>query len=111
MQARKKIKKKTSTQQTLQLSWFHFDKHAAAATDANMSENAALSSECCICLDEMAHGDKASVLPCGHRFHFSCILDWVQHTPLCPLCKKSARSTGPRPPHQSNRAQYNKNGN
>lgn len=109
MLARRKLDKRKTTQQTLQLSWFRFDEHAIAAADVNLSASESLSSECCICLENLAHGEKASVLPCGHRFHFLCIRDWVVHTPLCPLCKKSARSaSGPRPPHQSNRATYKK---
>ena len=40
---------------------------AAAAADGDLEEAEALSKECCICLEAVAHGDKVSVLPCGHR--------------------------------------------
>lgn len=109
-QARRQINTRASTRKRLGLNWFRFDEKAAAAADGDLEEAEALSRECCICLEEVAHGDKVSVLPCGHRFHYSCILDWVQNTPFCPLCKASAVDVNakPRAPQHSHRAKFKK---
>jgi hypothetical protein len=41
--------------------------------------------ECAICLDKIA--ESASQTSCGHTFHHSCIIDWVNVKPSCPICK------------------------
>ena len=33
---------------------------------------------CCICLDEIALGEKTVLLPCGHMFHSDCIITWLK---------------------------------
>ena len=45
--------------------------------------------ECAICLCELAPGDSATLLPCGHEFHPGCIHKWlrVSSAATCPLCK------------------------
>lgn len=50
--------------------------------------------ECSICLevlpDEAVKGSNIMKLPvCGHRFHITCIHDWIEHNKeTCPLCRK-----------------------
>lgn len=66
--ARQKLGNRTLTRKRLGLNWFRFDEKAAAAADGDLTESESLSRECCICLEEVVHGDKVSVLPCGHRF-------------------------------------------
>ncbi|KAI9351486.1 hypothetical protein BDR26DRAFT_851147 [Obelidium mucronatum] len=47
-------------------------------------------SQCSICLDEYALGERIRILPCGHWFHGPCIDRWLsKQTPSCPLCKGS----------------------
>ena len=52
---------------------------------------------CTICLERF-HGDiekasdddidvKVSTMPCGHIFHYNCILQWLQKGHVCPLCR------------------------
>lgn len=43
---------------------------------------------CSICLEEMCGGGKELVgLPCQHVFHENCILQWLEKTNSCPLCR------------------------
>ena len=40
---------------------------------------------CSICLE--SGGSK--LLPCGHRFHKTCIIKWMKVSKTCPLCRCS----------------------
>ena len=42
---------------------------------------------CIICLTDLKKGDKATMLPCIHMFHSTCIQDWLKTTNECPVCK------------------------
>jgi hypothetical protein len=42
--------------------------------------------ECCICLDNNK-GQTWSILPCGHKFHDSCISSWLLRQQRCPICR------------------------
>ncbi|CAH8363790.1 unnamed protein product [Eruca vesicaria subsp. sativa] len=42
---------------------------------------------CCICQEDFYLGEYATVTsPCSHVFHSSCIADWINKSPKCPLC-------------------------
>lgn len=45
---------------------------------------------CIICLDDMEKGDEIRTLRCMHKFHKSCIDDWLKRqnldTLICPIC-------------------------
>ena len=45
--------------------------------------------DCSICLNEFADGDKVSPLHCNvkHVYHVKCIAAWLKRSPICPLCK------------------------
>ncbi|CAK7342892.1 unnamed protein product [Dovyalis caffra] len=43
--------------------------------------------ECVICREEMSEGRDACELPCGHLFHWMCILPWLKKTNTCPCCR------------------------
>lgn len=49
------------------------------------------SADCCICMEEMSLGMMVAVLPCSHFMHYPCILQWLEHTNACPLCRRRAR--------------------
>ena len=34
--------------------------------------------ECSICLVDFEAGQKVGLLPCCHRFHAECVMDWLQ---------------------------------
>ena len=42
---------------------------------------------CCICLSEIAKGDKTILLPCGHMFHYECCMTWLKKNNTCPMCR------------------------
>lgn len=42
--------------------------------------------KCTLCLEPMKD---PSVTTCGHVFCWTCILDWVEEKPECPLCRQS----------------------
>lgn len=42
--------------------------------------------ECCICLDNNKE-QTWSILPCGHKFHNSCISTWLLRQQKCPVCR------------------------
>lgn len=41
--------------------------------------------ECSICIEKIT--DNHYYLPCTHVFHSSCITQWINDKPYCPLCK------------------------
>merc|ERR1712187_623332 len=41
---------------------------------------------CSICLDDFSTGHELVSLPCMHRFHASCICEWLQKATTCPCC-------------------------
>ncbi|XP_010918198.1 E3 ubiquitin-protein ligase ATL23 [Elaeis guineensis] len=49
---------------------------------------AGVGAECAVCLEEMAEGQVARVMPgCRHTFHRPCADAWLQAHPACPLCR------------------------
>ena len=43
---------------------------------------------CSICLAEFCKGEKVSMLPCGHVFHYQCIVPWLgKQSKVCPVCR------------------------
>ncbi|XP_021751144.1 probable E3 ubiquitin-protein ligase RHY1A isoform X1 [Chenopodium quinoa] len=45
------------------------------------------STDCSICLESFVEGNKLINLPCGHRFHSSCLYPWLQTCGECPYCR------------------------
>lgn len=43
--------------------------------------------ECIICFDDLDDKSKTIILRCGHKFHDSCIFEWLVVNPTCPMCR------------------------
>jgi hypothetical protein len=48
--------------------------------------------ECCICLDNNKE-QTWSILPCGHKYHYSCISSWLLRQQRCPVCRHAMINT------------------
>lgn len=46
----------------------------------------ATSQTCSVCLRYFIEEDVAE-LPCGHLYHFACIMQWLQRQGSCPCCR------------------------
>ena len=44
---------------------------------------------CAICIDVLKSGQMVKALQCTHKFHSSCINQWLKQKLKCPLCKQS----------------------
>jgi hypothetical protein len=44
-------------------------------------------SECAICLLDLLVGAEAAKLPCSHVYHGGCIVQWLDSSNQCPLCR------------------------
>lgn len=43
---------------------------------------------CSICYDDYNKDSRPiGKMPCGHLFHKSCVLNWIDHNPNCPCCR------------------------
>ncbi|GAA0148171.1 hypothetical protein LIER_07690 [Lithospermum erythrorhizon] len=52
-------------------------------TEADLKE----SNSCSICMEDFGLGSLADKLPCKHLFHKSCIVEWLNRSNTCPLCR------------------------
>ncbi|WVZ48905.1 LOW QUALITY PROTEIN: hypothetical protein U9M48_000299 [Paspalum notatum var. saurae] len=69
---------------------------AVRADDHRGSEEQERQRECSVCLSEMmADGGEAAlrvVRPCGHRFHATCVDQWLRRRGTCPMCRAPSRA-------------------
>ncbi|QWU88994.1 hypothetical protein CA3LBN_003317 [Candidozyma haemuli] len=50
-----------------------------------------LEQKCIICYEELSVPTSDTikrVQPCGHGFHLGCLLQWIDFSPSCPVCRK-----------------------
>jgi len=48
---------------------------------------------CPICFDEFQAGNEVTQLPsCNHIYHPACIREWLNKSPLCPMCRSNVRT-------------------
>lgn len=43
--------------------------------------------ECAICMEAFAEGDKVRTLSCLHCYHADCVDQWLASSQTCPMCK------------------------
>ncbi|RVW35586.1 Polynucleotide 5'-hydroxyl-kinase NOL9 [Vitis vinifera] len=43
--------------------------------------------KCIICLEEFATELEVSRMPCSHVYHKDCIIEWLERSHMCPLCR------------------------
>ncbi|EAT32998.1 AAEL014744-PA [Aedes aegypti] len=48
---------------------------------------------CTICTDIFVSSDDIHVTPCGHAFHYLCILQWLERSKTCPECRNKCIAT------------------
>lgn len=48
--------------------------------------------ECLVCLEEQKVGGMGVKLPCGHLYHRSCVVDWLNRHCTCPCCRFEVES-------------------
>ena len=44
--------------------------------------------DCSICLNKIDIDEDIIILPCCHRYHKSCILQWFNQQNTCPICRE-----------------------
>jgi len=42
---------------------------------------------CSICICTYEEDEDTTFLPCKHRFHSACVLEWFKRSHVCPYCK------------------------
>ncbi|XP_076183269.1 TRAF interacting protein no poles [Ptiloglossa arizonensis] len=47
---------------------------------------------CIICSDLLRPSDDVFHTPCGHIFHFTCLIQWLERSPSCPQCREKVTS-------------------
>ncbi|RWW30695.1 hypothetical protein BHE74_00013698 [Ensete ventricosum] len=48
--------------------------------------------ECAVCRENLAIGDKMQELPCKHLFHPPCLKPWLDEHNSCPICRHELRT-------------------
>ncbi|CAD2222238.1 Ring finger domain/RING-like zinc finger/Zinc finger, C3HC4 type (RING finger)/RING-H2 zinc finger domain/zinc-RING finger domain/Prokaryotic RING finger family 4, putative [Angomonas deanei] len=46
---------------------------------------------CSVCLVNFKNEEDVAVLPCGHIFHFPCVVKWLLANPTCPFCRSEVK--------------------
>lgn len=52
------------------------------------SRNKKKEENCVVCQMNFNSGDRLITLPCSHRYHKTCITDWLKLKRNCPICQK-----------------------
>ncbi|XP_044744606.1 E3 ubiquitin-protein ligase AMFR-like isoform X2 [Coccinella septempunctata] len=67
----------------------HLELNYPMATSAELTEN---SDNCAVCWEKM---ESARKLPCGHLFHNTCLLSWLEQDTTCPTCRMALNIQNP----------------
>ncbi|KAL6642259.1 hypothetical protein ACP70R_020440 [Stipagrostis hirtigluma subsp. patula] len=66
--------------------------HDGPGEEACGAPEASAAAVCAVCLDAFDSGSDLSVMPCKHRFHESCLGEWLARSRLCPCCRHALPS-------------------
>ncbi|KAJ8673761.1 hypothetical protein QAD02_005023 [Eretmocerus hayati] len=47
--------------------------------------------QCAICQDALEAAHDIFVTPCGHVFHFPCLMQWLEKSQTCPECRQKVK--------------------
>jgi len=68
----------------------------AAGVCDQFSELSLENDACIICQEEYEAEELIGTLECGHKYHATCIKQWLVMKNLCPICKTTALSSDSR---------------
>ncbi|KAF9678977.1 hypothetical protein SADUNF_Sadunf07G0092300 [Salix dunnii] len=66
---------------------FPATKSSIDALERVVFDVSASASDCTVCMEEISAGSEAIRMPCSHVYHSDCIVQWLQISHLCPLCR------------------------
>mmetsp|Transcript_548 Transcript_548/g.881 ORF Transcript_548/g.881 Transcript_548/m.881 type:complete len:222 (-) Transcript_548:149-814(-) len=46
---------------------------------------------CSVCMEPFRRGQNMRTLPCFHKFHKTCVEQWLQRSDACPVCQTDAQ--------------------
>ncbi|KAL5697783.1 hypothetical protein ACHQM5_028899 [Ranunculus cassubicifolius] len=72
------------------------DEHLTQRKYFILLDEKALKESCSICQEDYVEEDDLGSLECGHEFHFSCLKQWLKCKNVCPVCKSTGLSVGPK---------------
>lgn len=47
---------------------------------------------CPVCLEDFELKEYIAICHCTHCFHMKCLLEWLRHKNMCPMCKAPVQS-------------------
>jgi hypothetical protein len=68
----------------------------ASQSNASCGDQRDLTS-CAVCFEEYEMHADLMVLPCLHRFHWTCGASWLKRSPQCPVCNTNPKLAGGSP--------------
>lgn len=88
MPSSKETRKQKQSKQNQRKTRYHIPKSFRDAMNKRekVKKSSSRSNECPICMENMEKNNIA-ILPCGHKFHFSCIYRATTDNGSCPLCR------------------------
>ncbi|CAK7354910.1 unnamed protein product [Dovyalis caffra] len=62
-------------------------KSSIDALERVVFDGSASARDCTVCMEEIKAGSEEIRMPCSHVYHSDCIVQWLQTSRLCPLCR------------------------